>query len=161
VRRRTPNYRKLARSQRWLLWLVLGEVLLHLALLTVVAGFSPPVGAGSAAYPLIVSLFWVVVMLAMTVVVVLVLHAEDNNIVIIALGALLMIAPCANLVVLLLVNMSATRTLRRAGIRVGFMGADAEDVERAVNPDLCKGCSYNLTGNVSGVCPECGRPTYA
>ena len=22
----------------------------------------------------------------------------------------------------------------------------------------CKGCRYDLTGNVSGVCPECGRP---
>jgi hypothetical protein len=23
----------------------------------------------------------------------------------------------------------------------------------------CRGCGYNLTGNRSGVCPECGRPT--
>jgi hypothetical protein len=23
---------------------------------------------------------------------------------------------------------------------------------------LCKKCGYNLTGNVSGVCPECGNP---
>ncbi len=22
----------------------------------------------------------------------------------------------------------------------------------------CVGCGYNLTGNVSGICPECGRP---
>jgi hypothetical protein len=25
----------------------------------------------------------------------------------------------------------------------------------------CLACSYNLTGNTSGVCPECGRPTTA
>lgn len=25
-------------------------------------------------------------------------------------------------------------------------------------PGACKACGYNLTGNVSGVCPECGRP---
>ena len=24
------------------------------------------------------------------------------------------------------------------------------------NPDACTQCGYNLTGNVSGVCPECG-----
>lgn len=24
---------------------------------------------------------------------------------------------------------------------------------------LCEGCGYDLTGNVSGVCPECARPT--
>ena len=23
---------------------------------------------------------------------------------------------------------------------------------------LCRGCGYNLTGNLSGICPECGRP---
>jgi hypothetical protein len=22
----------------------------------------------------------------------------------------------------------------------------------------CEGCGYDLTGNVSGICPECGRP---
>lgn len=25
-------------------------------------------------------------------------------------------------------------------------------------PPHCQKCGYNLTGNVSGVCPECGRP---
>ncbi len=24
--------------------------------------------------------------------------------------------------------------------------------------NLCVTCGYNLTGNVSGVCPECGEP---
>ncbi len=30
----------------------------------------------------------------------------------------------------------------------------------ASNPDvpLCTRCGYNVTGNVSGVCPECGTP---
>ena len=27
-----------------------------------------------------------------------------------------------------------------------------------VPPPLCRKCGYNLTGNVSGVCPECGTP---
>jgi len=27
------------------------------------------------------------------------------------------------------------------------------------NPPACKQCGYNLTGNVSGVCPECGTVT--
>jgi hypothetical protein len=24
----------------------------------------------------------------------------------------------------------------------------------------CRSCAYDLTGNISGVCPECGRPTF-
>ncbi len=28
-----------------------------------------------------------------------------------------------------------------------------------LTPGLCFKCGYDLTGNVSGVCPECGRPT--
>jgi ribosomal protein L37E len=27
------------------------------------------------------------------------------------------------------------------------------------DPRLCRRCGYNLTGNTSGVCPECGTPT--
>jgi hypothetical protein len=29
-------------------------------------------------------------------------------------------------------------------------------VRRPVQPGVCRKCGYNLTGNVSGVCPECG-----
>ena len=29
---------------------------------------------------------------------------------------------------------------------------------RPVPPDHCQACGYNLTGNISGVCPECGTP---
>ena len=27
---------------------------------------------------------------------------------------------------------------------------------RPIPPDHCQACGYNLTGNISGVCPECG-----
>jgi 4-amino-4-deoxy-L-arabinose transferase-like glycosyltransferase len=30
--------------------------------------------------------------------------------------------------------------------------------ERRQIADGCRSCGYNLTGNVSGVCPECGKP---
>ena len=29
---------------------------------------------------------------------------------------------------------------------------------RRLRYNRCRGCGYSLTGNVSGVCPECGRP---
>jgi hypothetical protein len=30
---------------------------------------------------------------------------------------------------------------------------------RRIPPGCCQGCGYNLTGNVSGICPECGAET--
>lgn len=30
---------------------------------------------------------------------------------------------------------------------------------RPSSPDMCRKCGYNLTGNVSRTCPECGNPT--
>lgn len=30
--------------------------------------------------------------------------------------------------------------------------------ERGPPPGFCEKCGYNLTGNVSGICPECGEP---
>jgi len=32
------------------------------------------------------------------------------------------------------------------------------DRRRRIPPGHCQRCSYNLTGNTSGVCPECGTP---
>lgn len=29
---------------------------------------------------------------------------------------------------------------------------------RRFKPGVCQECGYNLTGNISGVCPECGEP---
>ena len=29
---------------------------------------------------------------------------------------------------------------------------------RTVKPGCCQRCGYNLTGNVSGICSECGEP---
>jgi len=29
---------------------------------------------------------------------------------------------------------------------------------RTVEPGCCQRCGYNLTGNTSGICPECGEP---
>lgn len=106
---------------------------------------------------LALSLLHLVAYVLMIIGVVLVLTAQGSHPVIVVLCGILMVAPCANFLLLVLVNRSVTRTLQRAGLHVGLMGVKEEEVERIVNPELCSGCGYNLTGNVSGYCPECGR----
>ena len=104
------------------------------------------------------SLLQVAIYVLLIVGVVLMLTARGHHPLLITLCAIVMVAPCGNVLLLLLVNMSVTRTLRRAGLHVGLAGVKDEEVERLLNPMLCKQCGYNLTGNVSGICSECGRP---
>ncbi len=150
MKQRTPDLRKLARRQRWILWLVLIAIALQ---------FLPllPWGQFGRVVFLMLSVLPIVLYVLMVVGVVLLLTAKGTHVLIIIACGILMLAPCANLLLLLLVNMSMTRTLRRAGLHVSLMGVKDEEVERILSPELCSGCGYNLTGNVSGYCPECGR----
>ena len=152
--RRPADLRKLAYRQRWLLWLML---------LTIAAQFLPTLFMSFRGPGLInpmVSVLLVLIQIAaaifMAVGVIRVLTAKGTHVAVVIICAILMLAPCANLLLLLLINMSTTRTLRRAGLHVGLMGVKPDEIERVLDPNLCKKCGYNLTGNVSGICPECG-----
>lgn len=68
----------------------------------------------------------------------------------------LMFLPLISLLVLLRYNRKATRLLRDAGLKVGLMGASDEQILRVLSVNRCHTCGYDLTGNVSGRCPECG-----
>jgi hypothetical protein len=70
----------------------------------------------------------------------------------------LLFIPLVGLLVLLSVNAEANRAFKRAGIRVGLMGVADESVRRRLLGNLCLECGYDLTGNVSGICSECGTP---
>ncbi len=152
MKKRTPDLRKLAKRQRWIIWLVL---------LSITTQFIPFLNFSNSDIGMILfvvaSLTQYAIYILMIVGVVLLLVARGTHVLLIILIGILMIAPCVNILILLLVNMRVTRTLKQAGIRVGFMGVKDEDVERIINPDLCTHCGYNLTGNISGVCSECGE----
>jgi hypothetical protein len=70
--------------------------------------------------------------------------------------AFLLLTYYAGLPLMLGINMMASVALRGAGLKVGFLGVKDEDVVRLLSPNLCRQCAYDLTGNVSGRCPECG-----
>jgi len=149
--KRAPDIRKLARRQRWIIWLLLLWLVSQFLFFAPWGRLAPVIF-----FPLAV--IQMAILVALMVGVVLLLVAQGTHVLIVILLAILMIAPCGSLLILLAVDMSATRTLRRVGLKVGFMGVKDEEVERLLNPMLCKGCGYDLTGNVSGICSECGRP---
>src|SRR5262245_7463958 len=41
------------------------------------------------------------------------------------------------------------------------IAVEAHRRARKPKPGTCQACRYDLTGNTSGVCPECGKPTEA
>ena len=49
-------------------------------------------------------------------------------------------------------------TLLAPGARFGWHARRALAVRGRSRRPLCVECGYNLTANISGVCPECGRP---
>lgn len=152
VDRRSPDIPKLARRHRWLTWVILLMILIYILEFIVLAS-SGVFGASIDVYVVVVG---TVVHVLLLVAVVLVLVAEGNPIVNTIIFSVLMLAPCANILMAVLVRGSAGRKLREAGLSVGLMGIKPEDVERILNRELCRRCGYNLRGNVSGICPECG-----
>lgn len=74
----------------------------------------------------------------------------------ITLAVLLMLAPCLNLLVLLIINGRASVLLQRAGVKVGFFGTTGEEVRRRLAPYYCAQCGSSLMGETSSRCPECG-----
>lgn len=74
------------------------------------------------------------------------------------IAAVLLFAPCISLLIMLGVNQRATRALRKAGLKVGLLGVKDVDVVRILSAYRCHICGYDLHGNVSGRCPECGAP---
>jgi predicted Zn-ribbon and HTH transcriptional regulator len=153
--KRTPNLRKLAARQRLILWLILGGI---------ASFFLPliPIGNGLAAQFVHIGLQLLISVL-LIVCVGLLLSAEGSHPIVIILTSIVMVVPLVNLLILLRVNDSATRTLKAAGLRVGFMGVSKAEVERLLAPGVCKTCGYSLLGNTSGKCPECGtaiRPAF-
>ncbi len=140
-----------ARRQRWLNWMALVLIGTNFGMIFALPLLRRTFFLDIFSYCTIGS--WIVIVVN----VILMMVALKKPVALMVLIGILMFAPCINLLVLLVVNQWATRTLRMAGVSVGFMGAKDEFARLAMNPWLCRACGYNLYGNVSGRCPECGR----
>ncbi|MEE8171219.1 MAG: hypothetical protein V3T70_11795 [Phycisphaerae bacterium] len=148
---RETNLLQLARWHRRLVWCI------PLSFLVLVMAIeNAPVDIRQ--YPLRAGLLavWLVLYLAIIVVLLRVLGAMGDLRLSLVFNAALMMLPPAAPVALIAAYVRGLRTLRRAGVPAGLWGVTDEDVLRFIEPGRCRHCGYDLTGNVSGRCPECG-----
>lgn len=161
------NLRTAARCQRRIIWFVLAMLGMNLfqcavpSLLVRTAGIDVLDDPESPVWFLFFcgsALGGLALQIAALVNVIVMLGALRISVVGRVLYALFMFIPLINLFLLLTANQRATRALKKAGLKVGFMGVRDEEVVKLLSLSLCARCGYDLTGNVSGTCPECGEP---
>lgn len=76
--------------------------------------------------------------------------------------AALMIVPVVNGIALLVLSRSATRRLEQEGIRVGFLGASSDEVQRwvKVQQTQCVHCGYEADKTNAIACKHCKRQVH-
>ena len=123
--------RRLAFSQKLILYAILGNIIFYVAQ----GAFVGPMAKDPQLAPiaLLVTLgtlgLALVVLCVMIVGVVMMSQALRINIVVTIFRCLFLLVPCLGLVVLLVLNQKATAALKERGVRVGFMGANRADLE--------------------------------
>ena len=145
-RRRNVDLPTVAVIQRQLLWLILFMILMWFAAIALV---QYPVAV------LIVLLLRLAIHFGALIQVTRLCYATGTGIVVTILVAFLMLLPLLNLIIMLVVNVQATGQLKRAGLRVGLMGASPDQLVK-LREGACNGCGYDLAGLDASICPECG-----
>lgn len=155
---RQPDYERMAVRQRWLLYIVLGFVLVYFG------QFGAMVFLGRRTGPTGLAMVWAamgaaywVLLIAGLVVMILLMVAQRKHPVVIVLLSILTFIPLINLLVLLHVNSVATMELKARGVRVGLLGTPKSELPK-LKPGHCAGCGYDRSGiELLAACPECGR----
>ena len=147
------DLRAIAKRQRQLLWIILASLIFQFSSLVAVDAFP---------WAPVVFLVLIALLNICGIVCVLRLQAAQGTHIAWRIAtAIVLFAPCINLLILLTVNSRATTTLQRTGLKVGFMGVRDDQVVRYLSGNLCRHCGYLLVGSVSERCPECGDPMAA
>ncbi len=71
----------------------------------------------------------------------------------------LALLPVVSGFVIVVANIWAWRSFRRIGLPWHPLGWSERELRNAFARCFCRQCGYNLTGNISGRCPECGTQT--
>lgn len=152
---RRVNLVKLAEAQRWLIWCILGRLVVEIGWFGMSGAAGGAWGLPPAVVPIAFVLYFAVQVVCMVLVARLA-RAYGYNWFMSILGALVTIISCIGLIVLVMLNQRVIATLQRAGAKVGFMGVNDAQMNK-LREGVCNGCGYDLRGLLTAVCPECGR----
>lgn len=141
------DVRAAARYQRWLLRMA--PVVLGIQLLWLLAP-GPP-GLRNAIILILVASS----LAAVAVVTLLMVTLRSSELAIVGHAALAWV-PFLNLAIIMGATARASAALEKAGVRVAWLGVSDRAVRHLLEAHLCNECGYNLTGNTSGRCSECG-----
>jgi len=108
------SIRNIARGQKMMVWAVLGQW---------IAGFANGAAGNDPLIRAVMGLAILVCIVLAIIGAVKLVRALGSGVVAAVLVAILMIVPLVNLVTMLVLSMRATRALRKAGVRVGLLGA--------------------------------------
>lgn len=87
-------------------------------------------------------------------------HGSPRSVLTVLLAAL-MAFPVIRVPAIVAMNVLARRSFRRVGLPWRLTGWSERALIRAFARNFCRQCGYDLAGNVSGRCPECGAETEA
>ncbi len=118
--------RRVAKYQKWVIYALLVNIVMNIALNAVAMSAQQP-GAGSLLIFLGV-LFVALIIAGITMVAVFMLANEVYSAAGGVLCAILMLIPCVSLITLLVLNSRATTVLQQGGVKVGFMGANPDQI---------------------------------
>ncbi len=153
---RPYDYETIAKRQKWLLYIVLGFVLVYFGQFGALIFFGPGMGVGMGVRAASVVTYWVLLLAGLVLMILLMVTQRKHPVVIVLLSILTLI-PLINLFVLVHVNSTATAMLKARGVKIGFFGVSKSELPK-LRPGHCAGCGYDRTGiELLGPCPECGR----
>jgi hypothetical protein len=149
---------KVARAQRVLIFIVLGLLLTNLGAVAVLASLRT-LTMGQHWMTVITAMLSLNAALGIAAILqtVRLAVASGTHIAVAIVAGFFLLIPWIGLIVVVFINVYATKLLTTNGVRVRFFGVNAEEMKHLVI-GACKSCGYDIRGLPFPQCPECGTP---
>jgi len=147
------NFRRLARDQRRLAALTFAFIAMHVGF---VVDDPMALAARGPVWLLMAGIWALLYVVCAALVGAIVSQLRLNGAIVVFIG-LLAFVPFVGLIPIVAVQAQLNRFWKLRGLKPSLFGVDPALAEGLQHGTRCAGCGYDLQGNESGVCPECGR----